>query len=64
MLKGFITGIAVTAVAAAAKNGEAGTDRVTKDTIRSREKVSSGANSYLRSPTPWVKGAARRLRRR
>ena len=26
------------------QNGETGTDRVTEDTIRSREKVSSGAN--------------------
>jgi len=26
------------------QNGETGTDRVTKDTVRSREKVSSGAN--------------------
>jgi hypothetical protein len=26
------------------QNGETGTDRVTKDTVRNRERVSSGAN--------------------
>ena len=39
-----------------------GTDRVTKDTIRSRERCQAARTSYLRSLTPWVKGAARRLR--
>jgi hypothetical protein len=41
-----------------------GTDRVTKDTVRSRERCQAARTSYLRSPTRWVKGAACRLRRR
>jgi hypothetical protein len=46
------------------QNGETGTDRVTKDTIRSRERCQAARTSYLRSPTRWVKGAGCRLRRR
>ena len=38
------TPIAASIMLRSRQNGETGTDRVTKDTIRSREKVSSGAN--------------------